>query len=110
MIPAWNNRFANSEVYIIGIDKDDPTKLLVIGPKDDKNYIAVFTDKAGLNQAVGDRASVLFPRVIQGRALLEQARDSGRGLIVNPTDPSASVPLPAKMMAVFLEGLDATTE
>jgi len=48
---------------------------------------------------------ILFPVAINGRALLEQARDTGRGLIIIPADESAAVPLPPKMMAVFLEGL-----
>lgn len=106
LIPVWMKHFADAEVYIISTDKDDSSKLFVIGPKEDKNYIAVFTDRAGLDKAVGTRTDVLFPLAINGKALLEQARDSGRGLIVNPTDPSATVPLPAKMMAKFLEGLN----
>ena len=105
IIPEWNKLFARSEVYVISIAKDELSKLMVLGPKDAKNMIAVFTDKAGLDEAVGDRHDVLFPVVINGRTLLEQARDTGRGLIINPTDESAAVPLPPKMMAVFLEGL-----
>jgi len=105
IIPQWNRHFAESEVYVISIAKDDPSKLMVLGPKDAKNMIAVFTDKAGLGKAIGNRHEILFPIAINGRALLEQARDSGRGLIINPTDETAAVPLPPKMMAVFLEGL-----
>jgi hypothetical protein len=55
----------------------------------------------------GNHQDVLFPIVINGRALLEQARDSGRGLIINPTDETATVPLPPEVISVFLEGLDA---
>ncbi len=105
LIPAWNKQFARSEVYVISIAKDDPSKLMVLGPKDQKNLIAVFTDKAGLEKAIGGRDHILFPIEINGRALLEQAKDSGRGLIINPTDESAAVPLPPQMMGVFLEGI-----
>jgi hypothetical protein len=105
LIPAWNKQFARSEVYVISIEKDNPSNLLVLGPKDAKNLIAVFTDQAALQKAAGNRQDVLFPITINGKALLEQARDSGRGLIINPTDESAAVPLPPKMMAVFLEGI-----
>lgn len=105
LIPQWNKLFAESEVYVLSIAKDDPSKLMVLGPKDSKNLIAVFTDKASLDKAVADRHDILFPLSINGRALLEQARDSGRGLIINPTDESAAVPLPPHMMPVFLEGL-----
>jgi hypothetical protein len=105
MIPMWNDRFARSDVYVLGIAKDDPTKLMVLGPKDDKNYIAVFTDRAAVDKAVGARGDVLTPMVINGKALVEQARDTGRGLIINPTDETATLPLPHKMMTVFLEGL-----
>lgn len=105
LIPEWNKLFARSEVYVISIAKDEPSKLMVLGPKDAKNLIAVFTDKVGLDRAVANRQDVLFPVAINGQALLEQARDTGRGLIINPTDESAAVPLPPQMMAVFLEGL-----
>jgi hypothetical protein len=106
IIPQWNRLFAQSEVYVISTAKDDPSKLMVLGPKDAKNMIAVFTDKTGLDQAIGNNQNVLFPIAINGQALLEQARDTGRGLIINPTDDSATVPLPPEMMAVFLEGLN----
>jgi hypothetical protein len=105
LLPTWLKQFGQSEVYVISRDKDNPSDLLVIGPKDDKNYIAVFTDQAGLQKAVGDRHDVLFPIPTNGRSLLEQARDSGRGLIINPTDETATVPLPAKMMGDFLEAI-----
>ena len=105
LLPAWIKQFGPSEVYVISKMKDDPSDLLVIGPADDKNYIAVFTDRQGLQMAVGDNHDILFPITTNGKALLEQARDSGRGLIINPTDESATVQLPAEMMAVFLQGL-----
>ncbi len=107
LLPAWMKQFAQSDVHVISMDKDDPSKLFVIGPKDDKNYIAVFTDKAQLDGAVRDRTNVLFPHPINGKALIEQARSNNRGLIINPTDESASVPLPAKMMGAFLEAIKA---
>ena len=108
LLPSWIELFGRSEVHVISIDKDDQSKLFVIGPKEDKNYIAVFTDHPALEKAVGTRTDVLFPYSINGKALLELARDAGRGLIINPTDQSATVPLPANMMARFLEGLNAT--
>lgn len=103
LLPAWLERFGESELYVISIEKDRPSNLMVIGPKDDKNYICVFTDEAGLQNAVRDRHEVLFPLAIKGKELLRQARDSARGLIMNPTDPTATVPLPAKMVARFFE-------
>jgi hypothetical protein len=105
LIPTWNKQFARSEVYLISTEKDNPSALLVIGPKGAKNLIAVFTDREGLQMAVGDNQDVLFPVAINGKTLLEQARDSGRGLVINPNDESATVPLPPEMMAVFLEGI-----
>jgi hypothetical protein len=106
LIPAWNKRFARSEVYVISIEKDNPSRLFVLGPKDNKNLIAVFTDQAGLKEAVDGREDVLFPIAINGKDLLEQARDRGLGLIINPTDETAAVPLPPEMMEVFLEGIN----
>ena len=105
LLPGWIKQFGVSEVYVISKEKGNPADLLVIGPKDDKNYIAVFTDHEGLQKAVGGNDDSLFPIATNGRALLEQARDSGRGLIINPTDETATVPLPANMMAVFLHGI-----
>jgi hypothetical protein len=105
ILPVWLKHFAKSEVYVLSIDKENPTKLMVLGPKEAKNLIAVFTDKTLLEKAVGDRKDVLFPKATKGIKLLKHARDTKRGLIFNPTDPSATVPLPPEMMAVCLEGI-----
>jgi hypothetical protein len=105
ILPSWIELFGRSEVHVISIDKNDPSRLFVIGPKDDKNYIAVFTDEEGLKKAVANRGDVLFPITINGKVLLQQAKDAGRGLIINPTDEAASVPLPAQMMSAFLEAI-----
>ena len=105
LLPGWIQQFGVSEVFVISKDKDDPSKLLVIGPKEDKNYIAVFTDGEGLQKAVGANVDILFPTAMNGKALLELARNTGRGLIINPTDETATVPLPATMMTDFLNGL-----
>lgn len=103
ILPQWMQLFAESEVYVISIDKDDPSKLMVLGPKDEKNMIAVFTDKAGLDKAVGHRGDVLFPVPINGKTLVEQATEKQRGLIINPTDETAMLPLPPKMVSAFAE-------
>jgi hypothetical protein len=65
----------------------------------------VFTDKTLLEKAVGDRKDVLFPKATKGIKLIKHARDTKRGLIINPTDPSATVPLGPEMMAVCLQGI-----
>ncbi len=44
LLPGWIKQFGISEVHVISKDKGNPSDLLVIGPNDDKNYIAVFTD------------------------------------------------------------------
>ena len=96
-------RFAVSDVYVINLTKDD--RWMLLGPPEDKNYIAVFTDDAILEAAVRDRGDVVAPIAINGRDLLEKARDSRRGLIINPTDDNASVWLPANMMGPAVEAL-----
>lgn len=102
LIVQWNRLFAESEVYVISLQADDPDQWLVLGEGDEKNMIAVFTDQAGLEAAVAGRGNVLFPQAINGRVLLEKARDTGRGLVLNPTDDTASVPFPPEAMAQFL--------
>ena len=103
LLPAWLERFGQSELYVISIEKDNPSNLMVIGPEGDKNYICVFTDSAGLQNAVRDRHEVLFPLKLNGKELLRQARDSGRGLVLNPRDLTVTVALPARMVARFFE-------
>ncbi len=76
-----------------------------MGPPDDKNFIAVFTSRAAVQKAVGDGQNILFPVTLNGKTLLEQARAAGRGICINPTDETATVPLPAEMMAKFLNAL-----
>lgn len=103
ILPAWLDHFGRSEVYVISVEKDKPQNLLVLGPKGEKNMIAVFTDKTGVKKAVGDRRDTLFPMAVNGGALLKKAQATSRGLIINPTDESAMMPLPPEMIAAILD-------
>lgn len=103
MLPEWLRLLARSEVTIISIEQGNPANLMLLGPKDDKNNIVVFTDPKLLAKALDKREHVLFPIALNGKAVLEQARDQRRSLILNPTDPAVAFPIPAKMVPEFLK-------
>ena len=88
------DRFAIAE-----IKRDLHVRIDVVGVEQARGLVAF---EARVVIVVAGRGNVLLPQAINGRVLLEKARDTGRGLVLNPTDDTASVPFPPEAMAQFL--------
>ena len=103
LLPGWLRLFGKSDVFVVSVEQNNPQTAFVFGPKNDRNYVAVFMRLELAQECLREFSILKFTMTLKGLDLLRLARDARRGIWINPLNEACSVRFPAGMMERFIE-------
>lgn len=70
LLPGWLSQFGKALVYSVGIDSEAPESAFVFGPREDRNYLPIFTRRSLADECVSKMPPLKFVIPIQGLTIL----------------------------------------
>ncbi len=99
LIPKWFGMFVQAEIYGVSIEAPRPEAAFVLGPTDDRNYLAVFTRRDLAEQLRKQYPYLQHIVPTTGREWLRVAQAGGRGMMINLLNEACSMKLPPAAVA-----------
>lgn len=96
----WFDLFTEAEIYAVGVD---PDTAFVFGPKEDRNYLAVFTRRDLANKFLQEIPQLKHIMSLVGADWLRLAHKSGRGLWINPLNEACTMQFPVTSIEPLLQ-------